>query len=113
MQFENLFKPGNIGSLKLKNRIVMPPMGTNQASPEGEVTSEMTDYYEARARGGAGLIIIEFTGIDSRLGKMITRHLWANTQPREERPFCFFLSHLPYGSVLSTHPVKSYRKSLF
>jgi 2,4-dienoyl-CoA reductase-like NADH-dependent reductase (Old Yellow Enzyme family)/thioredoxin reductase len=43
----------------LKNRIVMPPMGTNYAEAGGAVSERMLDYYEARARGGTGLIIVE------------------------------------------------------
>ena len=42
----------------------MPPMGTNLASLNGEVTQEQIDYYELRARGGTGLITIENICID-------------------------------------------------
>jgi len=34
-------------------------MGTDYAEKEGAVTQKMLDYYEARARGGVGLIIVE------------------------------------------------------
>jgi len=53
-----------IGTLKLKNRIVMPPMVTQYASPEGLVTERTKDYYAARARGGAALIFVEASRID-------------------------------------------------
>jgi len=56
-----LWQPFRIGSMELRNRIVMPPMGTKHASPEGYVTDEVKDYFEARARGGVGLIIVEAT----------------------------------------------------
>jgi 2,4-dienoyl-CoA reductase-like NADH-dependent reductase (Old Yellow Enzyme family)/thioredoxin reductase len=52
--------------MELKNRIVMPPMGTKHASKEGYVTSQIKDYFEARARGGAGLIIVEATLVHPR-----------------------------------------------
>lgn len=42
----------------------MPPMGTNLASLNGEVSQEQLDYYELRARGGTGLITIENICID-------------------------------------------------
>jgi len=58
-RFKKVFEPTNIGQMKLKNRIVMPPMGTNYAEAGGAVSQRMIDYYEARARGGAGLIIVE------------------------------------------------------
>jgi 2,4-dienoyl-CoA reductase-like NADH-dependent reductase (Old Yellow Enzyme family)/thioredoxin reductase len=62
-QLKNLFNPISIGTLEVENRIVMAPMGTNLASPEGEVTDMMVAHYEARARGGVGLIIAEDTTI--------------------------------------------------
>jgi 2,4-dienoyl-CoA reductase-like NADH-dependent reductase (Old Yellow Enzyme family)/thioredoxin reductase len=65
---KNLFEPAEIGSMMIKNRIVMPPMGTNMAV-DGYVNRKILDHYEARARGGAGLIIVEVTCIDSPAGK--------------------------------------------
>ena len=67
--FPRLFEPGFIGGLRLKNRIVMPPMGTQFASPGGAVTPRMIDHYVRRARGGVGLIIVEFTCVDYPRGK--------------------------------------------
>lgn len=58
-RFRRLFEPASIGRLQLRNRIVMPPMGTNYAEEDGSVSERMIDYYEARAKGGAGLIIVE------------------------------------------------------
>ena len=58
-RFKKIFEPTNIGQMQLKNRIVMPPMGTNYAEAGGAVSQRMLDYYEARARGGVGLIIVE------------------------------------------------------
>ena len=58
-RFKKIFEPASIGQMKLKNRIVMPPMGTNYAEAGGAVSQRMLDYYEARARGGVGLIIVE------------------------------------------------------
>ena len=55
----HLLSPGRIGGLALRNRIVMAAMGTNFAAPDGHCTERMIAYYEARARGGAGLLILE------------------------------------------------------
>jgi 2,4-dienoyl-CoA reductase-like NADH-dependent reductase (Old Yellow Enzyme family)/thioredoxin reductase len=63
MALDKLFSPCSIGSLKLKNRLVMPPMATNYASSEGFVTGRMIDYYVERARGGVGYLTVEHTGI--------------------------------------------------
>lgn len=56
-----LWEAFRIGKMELRNRIVMAPMGTKHASKEGYVTDQIKDYFEARARGGAGLIIVEAT----------------------------------------------------
>ncbi|MBT3366031.1 MAG: FAD-dependent oxidoreductase [Nitrospina sp.] len=63
--FKNLFSPFNIGAMELKNRIVMGPMGTNLANPDGSIASEDIAYYGARAEGGAGLIITEMAVVDT------------------------------------------------
>ncbi|MEM3585901.1 MAG: FAD-dependent oxidoreductase [Candidatus Jordarchaeaceae archaeon] len=54
-----LFEPVNIGNVELRNRLVMPPMGTNFASEDGSVTNRIIEYYRERARGGVGLVIVE------------------------------------------------------
>jgi 2,4-dienoyl-CoA reductase-like NADH-dependent reductase (Old Yellow Enzyme family)/thioredoxin reductase len=61
--FETLFTPFRIGKLVLKNRIVMPPMATNFAGPDGAVNDQHVSYYVKRARGGVGYITFEHTGI--------------------------------------------------
>jgi 2,4-dienoyl-CoA reductase-like NADH-dependent reductase (Old Yellow Enzyme family) len=60
-----LFNPLRIGAMELKNRLVMAFMGTNLASPEGKVTPSRVSYYQARARGGVGLIITDDATITS------------------------------------------------
>ena len=61
-----LFSPYRIGTMELKNRIVMGPMGTNLSNPDGSIAQEEVAYYEARARGGAGMIITEMIVFDER-----------------------------------------------
>jgi 2,4-dienoyl-CoA reductase-like NADH-dependent reductase (Old Yellow Enzyme family)/thioredoxin reductase len=61
--FERLFRPGLVGALKLANRIVMPPMATNYADPNGFITDRQIAYYRERARGGAGYLTFEHTGV--------------------------------------------------
>ncbi len=57
--FEHLTSPIQIGSMKLKNRMVQPGMGTNLAAADGTVSDNIADYYVTRAHGGVGLIITE------------------------------------------------------
>lgn len=68
MSYTKLFEPGRIGTLELKNRIVMPAMGCSFAESTGEAGARMIRYYSERARGGAGLIITEITRIDDETG---------------------------------------------
>lgn len=58
----NLFSPIKIGSIKLKNRIVMAPLTRNRASQPGNVPSDMNALYYMQ-RATAGLIITEATPI--------------------------------------------------
>jgi 2,4-dienoyl-CoA reductase-like NADH-dependent reductase (Old Yellow Enzyme family)/thioredoxin reductase len=74
-QFPKLFEPGRIGSLELKNRLVMPPMATNYASKDGQVTDRQIDYYAERAKGGVGLIIVEVSCVDSPVGRGMVRQI--------------------------------------
>jgi len=59
----HLLAPGRIGTLGLRNRILMCPMGDDQATAEGRVTAQQIAYYEARARGGAALLLVGSVGI--------------------------------------------------
>lgn len=71
LSFQKLFEPGRIGEMELKNRIVMPAMGTNLATWDGYVTEQMKDYYEERAKGGVGLVIVEVTCVAPPTGKTV------------------------------------------
>jgi dimethylglycine catabolism A len=54
-----LSQPGQIGPLKLRNRVVMAPMGTNYSTTDGLSTERDRQYYAERARGGVGMIMTE------------------------------------------------------
>ncbi|MGQ9654703.1 MAG: oxidoreductase [Thermodesulfobacteriota bacterium] len=60
----HLFEPIRIGPMEVRNRIVMPPMGTGLGEPGGQVTERHLAYYEARAKGGVGLVIVEVTTVN-------------------------------------------------
>ncbi|MDD5701099.1 MAG: FAD-dependent oxidoreductase [Dehalococcoidales bacterium] len=64
MEFRMLMSPVNIGSMQLKNRLVVPAMGTDYANADSSVSRQHTDYWLARARGGFGLLIVEVTAVD-------------------------------------------------
>jgi 2,4-dienoyl-CoA reductase-like NADH-dependent reductase (Old Yellow Enzyme family) len=53
-----LLEPIRVGTMSLRNRIVMPPMEARLNRPDGSVTKVMIDYYSERARGGVGAVIV-------------------------------------------------------
>jgi 2,4-dienoyl-CoA reductase (NADPH2) len=66
--YARLLGPGRIGALELRNRIVMCPMGHHLSEPDGAVSANEAAYFEARARGGAGLLIVGNVGVASPVG---------------------------------------------
>lgn len=62
MQFPNLFSPFRLRSTEFRNRIFST--GHDTYLPEGGLPSEaLIAYQRARARGGAGLIVIQVVGV--------------------------------------------------
>jgi len=61
--------------MEIKNRIVMSPMVDNFGTEDGYVTERSIAYYEERARGGVGLIIVGASAIDFPRGKGLARNL--------------------------------------
>lgn len=59
MAFEYLLKPGQIGPLRLKNRIIFASHSTNFCDETGEVSETLINYMARRAKGGVGLIVSE------------------------------------------------------
>ncbi len=59
----HLLSPGRIGSLALRNRICLSPMGTNLEADDGTPGERIARFYEERARGGAGMIVVGVTGV--------------------------------------------------
>ena len=56
---KELFKPGRIGTMELKNRLIMAPMGTSSHDREGFIQERTIHYYVERAKAGVGLIIAQ------------------------------------------------------
>lgn len=68
MSHTHLLSPGRIGTMELRNRILMCPMGDDQATDGGYVTQQQIAYFEARARGGAALLLVGSVGISAPEG---------------------------------------------
>lgn len=61
-----LLSPLKFATLTLRNRIVMPPMCSGQATPEGFVTPAIVEYHRRRAAAGCGLIVVEHAFVHER-----------------------------------------------
>ena len=64
--FPHLFSPVKIGTLELRNRLVMSPMETCYATRDGVPSPRTIAFYEARSRGGVGLITLGACTVDAR-----------------------------------------------
>lgn len=69
-----LSDPLTIKNVKIRNRIVMPPMANDLSDETGAVTDRHLDHYRARAEAGVGLIIVEHAYITPK-GKMTVPQL--------------------------------------
>lgn len=75
MKFIKLFEPIKIGRIELRNRIIMPAMDLHFTT-DGFVNDRILKYYELRAEGGAGMIIVGFCNVEKHLsGRMGTLDL--------------------------------------
>lgn len=70
---QKVFEPITIRNRTIKNRFVVSPMVTNYADEDGTPTERFISYYEEKAKGGWGLIIIEDLPIRPTVGAF--RHL--------------------------------------
>ncbi len=68
MGYKILSSPMMIGNVEIKNRVVLPPMLMGFGQFNGKPTEQMMDYYEERAKGGAGLIMTEITRVNDQTG---------------------------------------------
>lgn len=76
MNLSHLFTPITINNMTLKNRSVMPPMGTGYGNMDNTPSERLIEYLARRARGGTALIITEICAIDPR-GKGFPNQLGA------------------------------------
>ena len=79
---EAIFVPASLRGHSIKNRIVMAPMVCfGYAGADGKVTEKNLKHYEARAKGGAGTIIVEATCV-AKAGRLapVQLGLWEDGQ---------------------------------
>jgi 2,4-dienoyl-CoA reductase-like NADH-dependent reductase (Old Yellow Enzyme family) len=71
---ELLFEPIAIGGAMARNRIALAPMTSCFAEVDGKVSDRLISFLEARAKGGAGLVMTEGAAVEAR-GRGWTNHL--------------------------------------
>lgn len=86
--FDLMFSPMNIGSMTVKNRIVMTAAEFSLGQANGCPTEKMIRYFEARAKGGVGLIIpgicrVNDMGAASTFSQLSMAHDWQIEPMRE------------------------------
>ena len=87
--------------MTIKNRIVMMPMGTNYGEQNGEMSFLHINYYEQRAKGGTGLIIVENASVDSPQGSNGTTQLRIDHDNYLPRLFKFCENIHRYGTCVA------------
>ena len=75
MNYDSLFTPFSIGKCEIKNRIVMSAMGTLMSNRDGTFSEDEIAYFEARAKGGTGMIIVGQGYLTADLGQGVFQHL--------------------------------------
>jgi 2,4-dienoyl-CoA reductase (NADPH2) len=63
-KYPHLLAPGQIGKIKLKNHFIKTANGTSYIERSGFVGDRAIAYYEALAKGGVGLLIVESCGVE-------------------------------------------------
>lgn len=79
--FTHLFSKARIGNIELSNRFVVPAMVMNYCNTDGTPNERYFSYYEAKAKGGWGLIITEdFAIAPAAKGYTNIPGLWDDSQ---------------------------------
>ncbi|MDC0609852.1 NAD(P)/FAD-dependent oxidoreductase [Vibrio sp.] len=87
MNYTNLLKPGQMGPVSLKNRIVMPAMEILAAGFNGEMSDDLIKYYEKRAKAGTGLIVTAYASVDDEFSQSFAGAQLKLTDPRHTAGF--------------------------
>ncbi|MGI6299106.1 MAG: NAD(P)/FAD-dependent oxidoreductase [Saccharofermentanales bacterium] len=80
--FGKLFERTNIGTMSLKNRLIMAPMGMGLGA-DGLISDAGLEYYIARAKGGMGSLTLGFQNV-SRVTDPATRTYYGVGTPLQE-----------------------------
>ena len=85
MAVDLLLREGKINKMRMRNRIITGPMEKGMANRDGSLTPRYIDYLVERAKGGASLIQVESTYVDTR--GMVSCFRWDATVITSFRPW--------------------------
>lgn len=74
--FKHLLSPGKIGGVEIPNRIVFNPHYTAIENTDCTMQEPALRYYEERAKGGTGLLIVNSQAV-THYGKMSQKYIEA------------------------------------
>lgn len=74
----SLFRPLQVGGIRLKNRVVVLPVHTGYAYPDGRVSPLLMKFYERLAASGAGMVVVANAAV-SKDGKVSRFNLRADS----------------------------------
>ncbi|MER5177628.1 FAD-dependent oxidoreductase [Streptomyces sp. NPDC002896] len=80
MAFDSLFRPGTIGGLTVRNRVVKSPNTTATCNADGTVSRRTVNHYQRLGEGGTGLVMVEYTYVDDDASKSIHGQPGASNQ---------------------------------
>lgn len=78
-----LFRPIRVGALGLKNRMIMPAMGTAYANADGTVSDRMVRFLNRRAQGGVALVVMELAAVDPHPPRRVDRGRHRSPRPHD------------------------------
>lgn len=81
MKLTKVFEPGKIGSLEIKNRLVVSAMSSHLGNDDGTPNEAVNAYLVAKVKGGWGLVFTEDLGVTQDAGSdPVVGSLWNDNQ---------------------------------
>jgi 2-enoate reductase len=102
--YDKMFSPININRVKVKNRIVMAPMGNIcMADETGRPSKDMIAYFEERAKGGVGLITTGLIPVSMDIDNSLTEKGDLSIFPRIDRSRTVFAGWRDLSAACHAH----------
>lgn len=84
-KYKKLFERTYIGKMSLSNKFIMASMTTHAWDAGGLLSDDQIDYFEERARGGVGMIVLEGQFVSSKIDRSLATMTAAGTQEQTLR----------------------------